>query len=582
MSVPGVPKQGRIVEAQAYAGGDHQRWSLVNNKLKFKPLSDLRQELYLAIASNGDVSLDTAANATMIVAEDPAIAQHSVLFKNNTTTVAVVLLEQNNTQIREIAPNGSVSLDLFAGVRYKIVDKTANKPLYPAVVVADSPQTVNINAEDLVEIKFENQADVEAEILSVADSRVVVTVVARGTANVNMNRGISYIIRNKANQYPLKPDIELADVPKSIVITAVQYPTLSLLAGGTTLPVGSNVSISDGIGPAATFRPIRGMAFYKDRRTLYITDQASHVIRRVDQYGETSTFVGTPNVAGDKDSSFVYAQLHSPSCITLNQATGDLYVVESHRIRKVSKYGDVSVLAGSDRYGFAHGKGAEAKFYSPQGIVYCPHSDQLYVSDTGNKILRRVLTDGLTFYLMGEGTKEAHAGIVAANFSPDNTRFSRPTAMAVAPNGDLYIADYGSSTIYMFPSINSRRRDLTTLATGIVGIMDLTFDDKRNLLYAIGSRNVYTISTTGEVTTIKWLTKDKPGLHSDINSPLSIDIDSDLNVVYIGTDNAIYSLTSMLYVCSGCLSTLVVICLFMRVVLCIACCMFFVLFVCST
>jgi hypothetical protein len=57
--------------------------------------------------------------------------------------------------------------------------------------------------------------------------------------------------------------------------------------------------------------------------------------------------------------------------------------------------GEVTTLAGCHK-GFADGKGLEAKFAKPQGIIFDELDQSLVVCDFGNNKLRRVSINGIS------------------------------------------------------------------------------------------------------------------------------------------------------------------------------------------
>ncbi|TGL89596.1 hypothetical protein EHQ83_00970, partial [Leptospira yasudae] len=70
---------------------------------------------------------------------------------------------------------------------------------------------------------------------------------------------------------------------------------------------------------------------------------------------------------------------------------GNLYVAETynHCIRKVSKEGIVTVIAGGTYAGFADGPALSARFFLPSGIAI-DSSNNIYVADYGNHAIRKI------------------------------------------------------------------------------------------------------------------------------------------------------------------------------------------------
>src|SRR5215207_2788123 len=76
-------------------------------------------------------------------------------------------------------------------------------------------------------------------------------------------------------------------------------------------------------------------------------------------------------------------------------ADGTIYVAdagESNRIRKISPEGNVTTLAGGAE-GFADGVGASAAFNTPSALALGPDGN-LYVADTGNNRIRKITPEG--------------------------------------------------------------------------------------------------------------------------------------------------------------------------------------------
>jgi DNA-binding beta-propeller fold protein YncE len=74
---------------------------------------------------------------------------------------------------------------------------------------------------------------------------------------------------------------------------------------------------------------------------------------------------------------------------------GTIYIAdagESNRIRKISPEGNVTTLAGG-REGFADGVGPSASFNTPSALALGPDGN-IYVADTGNNRIRKITPEG--------------------------------------------------------------------------------------------------------------------------------------------------------------------------------------------
>ena len=123
---------------------------------------------------------------------------------------------------------------------------------------------------------------------------------------------------------------------------------------------------------------------------------------------------------------------------------GTIYVAdagESNRIRKVAPDGTVTTLAGGAE-GVSDGSGAVASFNTPSGLALA-NDGNLYVADTGNNRIRRVTPEGQVSTVAGDG----NAGYVDGPAS--QARFNGPMGIAVDAHGNIYVADTYNDRIRM-------------------------------------------------------------------------------------------------------------------------------------
>lgn len=151
---------------------------------------------------------------------------------------------------------------------------------------------------------------------------------------------------------------------------------------------------ADGIGTTARLNSPRRGVRIGDK--LYIADTGNHAIRVIDLLTtEVTTLAGEKGVAGSIDTSEStagVARFNSPGDIATDGAF--LYVADTgnHVIRKIElNTGVVETIAGiRGGSGLVDSivDGPPSLFKSPEGIAW--HNGILYVSDTGNHILRKV------------------------------------------------------------------------------------------------------------------------------------------------------------------------------------------------
>ncbi len=146
----------------------------------------------------------------------------------------------------------------------------------------------------------------------------------------------------------------------------------------------------------------------------------------------------------------------------VEDATGVIYAADSDNqtIRKIALDGTVSTIAGTKGSGaYADGAGPAASFNSPSGMALGPDG-ALYLADINFHRIRKVTTDGTVTTYAGDGTQGLVNGAAAA------ARFSYPNAVAVAANGDVYVADLANSVIRKIARDGNGAGVVTTIAGG--------------------------------------------------------------------------------------------------------------------
>jgi sugar lactone lactonase YvrE len=175
---------------------------------------------------------------------------------------------------------------------------------------------------------------------------------------------------------------------------------------------------------------------------LYFCDLDNQRIRRLDLRTRKMTTVagnGEKGYRGDGGPATA-ASLNMPHELLFDRA-GNLFIAErdNHVIRKVDmKSGVVSTVAGTGAPGFSGdgGPGTRAQLRQPHSIVL-DRDGTILICDIGNQRIRRLHLD--------TGTIETYAGSGEAKPTADGapvagTPLNGPRTMALAPNGDLYLA----------------------------------------------------------------------------------------------------------------------------------------------
>ena len=215
-----------------------------------------------------------------------------------------------------------------------------------------------------------------------------------------------------------------------------QKYTISTYAGNAV--TGAGFSGDGGPASAALLAGPSGVAV-NAAGILYIVDTENERIRIV-QNGTITTVVGNGGFgyAGDGGSP-LGAQLNNPTNVAFDSA-GDLYIADTDNsvIRMVSD-GAINTVAGlvcpegqttfcGPGYLGDGGQATIAQLDVPLGVAL-DSTGNLYISDTGNNVLREVTPGGIITTIA------------------TNLRLQHPAGLAVDGAGNLYIADTNNNRI---------------------------------------------------------------------------------------------------------------------------------------
>jgi len=225
------------------------------------------------------------------------------------------------------------------------------------------------------------------------------------------------------------------------VVYKIAAGTISLVAG-----TGARGYSGDGgLATNATFGQFIGGLAIAPSGNIYISDTYNAVVRKI----TVSTGIITAYAGGTAKN---YGQnepaISSPVGLAVNSST--LYIADSHRIRKVSSSGLITTAAGNGTTAFAGDGGAatSASFTHPWALALDSTSSALYISDIGLngancRVRKVVLATGIISTFAGD----AYCGYLGDGGAAVSAELSLPKGLAVASNGDVYIADSGNSVV---------------------------------------------------------------------------------------------------------------------------------------
>jgi len=215
------------------------------------------------------------------------------------------------------------------------------------------------------------------------------------------------------------------------------------LAGAVSTVAGAtSPGFEDGAGATVRFNTPEGLAV-DSAGNIFVADTFNHVIRKITAAGVVTTIAGQPASPGFADGTAGFGRLSFPRGVVPDGA-GNLYVTDSrnHIIRKIDASGAVTTVAGSPtNEGSNDGNSSSARFSQPWGLAI-DGPGNLFVADYGNSTIRRITAAGVVSTVAGlAGSTGSTDGIGSA------ARFSRPAGVAVDRAGNLFVADAGIQII---------------------------------------------------------------------------------------------------------------------------------------
>lgn len=236
-------------------------------------------------------------------------------------------------------------------------------------------------------------------------------------------------------------NLYVTDSDNCLVRTIDPARMVSTLAG-SVIRQGS----ADGKGPAGRFSSGLGGLALGPGGSLVVVDLGSNTLRTVSAGGEVSTLAGKAAALGCDDGPRRSASFSAPGDLAMDRA-GNLFVADNLNgvIRKITGDGVVNTLAGKPgTFGHADGTGSAARFGSSLMLTVDRHGC-LYVSDTDANTIRKITPGGRVSTLAGSATQPAGA----TDATGSDARFSIPQGLAVDDEGNLYVADTGNRVIRM-------------------------------------------------------------------------------------------------------------------------------------
>jgi len=221
--------------------------------------------------------------------------------------------------------------------------------------------------------------------------------------------------------------------------------TLAGLAGAS----GS----TDASGSAARFNSPMAVAL-DSAWNVYVADSGNHTIRKITSSGDVTTLAGLAGSPGNTDGTGSAARFNNPTGIAIDEK-GCIYIADTgnHTIRLIDTNGMISTYAGlAGSAGSADGIGSAARFNSPEGVAVAWNWPwDVQVSDTGNHTIRYIVnTNGYVSTLIGQAGQAD-----TVNATGTTARLESPRGIGMSVNGgEVYVSQGGNHLVRRIVSPN--------------------------------------------------------------------------------------------------------------------------------
>ncbi len=177
---------------------------------------------------------------------------------------------------------------------------------------------------------------------------------------------------------------------------------------------------------------------------VYIADTGNYRVQKVDVNGVISTLAGGLQHSDSGDGGpAAEASLAGAYAVALDPS-GNLYIGEPNRVRKVDGNGIITTVAGSNATGFSGDGGpATNAVLNFVTAVACDSSGNLYFADSNNERIREVNGNGIITTIAGDGSP----GYNGDNIAATKAELHFPWGVAVDASGNVYIGDQGNNRI---------------------------------------------------------------------------------------------------------------------------------------
>jgi sugar lactone lactonase YvrE len=383
------------------------------------------------LSADGKLTI-IAGNGTAGYAGDGGLATNAQL--NHPIGLAMdsagnlYIADRGNYRIRMVSAGGMITT--FAG-------DGQTGPNYGGL--GDGGQAINAEISFAESVAVDSHGNVyiadrmNSRVRMVGTNGVITTVAGNGSF------GFSGDTASELNQ----PSAVAVDSSGNLYIADSGNNRIRMVAPGGTISTvaGTGTQGYSGDGGEATSAQIAVWGLTADLTgNLYLYGGDSH-IRKISS-GTINTIEGGVAPAGSVAASST--QLLYPEGLATD-ANGNVYFAEAgnHVVRKLGTDGTLTVVAGNGMPGYSGdgGSATGAQLNSPAGVAI-DSKGNLYISDSGNNVIRKVTPDQNIGTFVGGG-----GSVCPDSGAATDAQLLNPAGLAVDSQGDLFITDSGHGCV---------------------------------------------------------------------------------------------------------------------------------------
>jgi uncharacterized protein (TIGR03437 family) len=285
----------------------------------------------------------------------------------------------------------------------------------------------------------------EGRIRTISPTGTITTAVGNGTRNYSGDGGPASVAQMG------QPGGLLFDAAGNLYVADLGNPVVRKIspAGIVSVVAGNGTSGFSGDGGPATSAQLAlsGFSFsmaMDGAGNLYLADSVNRRIRKVASNGIITTIAG--GGTGGDGGPATKAQILWPSAIAVD-ANGTVYFADLDQIRKVTSSGIISTIAGGSDPGYFgdNGPAVRAALNAPSGLAVAANGD-LYIADTGNSSIRKITPDGIISTVVG-GMQANTPPCKAQTALALGSLLGSPKDMTFDAAGNLFVSNTGAACV---------------------------------------------------------------------------------------------------------------------------------------